>query len=40
MCILNKTNKTIETNYNTYPSASFIGAVGYAIDGVTEQGHI
>jgi hypothetical protein len=38
MCILNKTNKTIETNYNTYPSASFIGVVGYAIDGVTEYG--
>ena len=38
MCILNKTNKTIETNYNTYSSASFIGAVGYAIDGVTAYG--
>jgi hypothetical protein len=38
MCILNKTNKTIETNYNTYSSAFFIGAVGYAIDGVTAYG--
>ena len=28
----------VKTIYNTYSSASFIGAVGYGMDGVTEYG--